>query len=248
MEIDFYKGTNPVLEFTIAAQDGSRKLELEVRRLIHGGRTARAANLSLLGDRHSLSDKRSSSPPSAVAFLVPTFNATTSSSIAMYDDDNYAEAEFAILTDQDRTKYVTIGSDHTDRNLELTGGSAKSRLIAPKVMAPTAWPYEEVKEHWDELVIRAHVYRDGESEPYQEGKVDAVLPPEAIFGVAAQQIGLEDYRGTVLFGGTIPFLQKERVFGSGWDLELLDPILDRRLQHHFEVEVIWHRVPPYGSA
>jgi hypothetical protein len=247
MGIDFYKGTSPVLHFTVAALDGSRTLELEVRRLIHGGRTARARNVSLLDDRDREAGGRSVEPPAAVAFLVPTFNATTSSKIAMYDHENYSEAEVAILTDDDGTRYVTVGSDHTDRDLELTGGSAKSRLAAPKVMAPTAWVYDEVKGHWDELVIRSHVYRDGEPELCQEGTIGTLLPADAIFAVATRQIGLDDFRGSVLFCGTIPYVQGEAPFGHAWDLELLDPVMDRRLQHHFEVEVIWHRVPPYGS-
>jgi hypothetical protein len=248
MEIDFYRGTSPILSFTVAALDGPQSLELEVRRLIHGGRTARVRNVRLLDNRDHEASGRDVGPPAAVAFLVPTFNATTTSKIAMYDRDNYSEAEVAILTDDEGTRYVTVGSDHIDRDLELGGGSAKSRLAAPKVMAPTAWLYDEVKSHWDDLVIRSHVYRDGQPELCQEGTIGFLLPADAIFAVATRQIGLNDFRGSVLFCGTVPYVQGEAPFGEAWDLELLDPVMDRRLQHHFEVEVIWHRVPPYASA
>jgi hypothetical protein len=248
MEIDFYKGTNPVLNFTVVAPGGSRRLELEVRWLIHGGRTARARNAGLLDEKDREVTGHGDGPPAAVAFLVPTFNATTSRRVAMFDNDNYSEAEAAILTDDDGTRYVTVGSDHTDRDLELTGGSPKSRLAAPKVMAPTAWPYDEVEGHWDDLVIRSHVYRNGKRELCQEGAIGTLLHPDAIFAVATKQIGLNDFRGSVLFCGTIPYVQGEAPFGKGWDLELLDPVRNRRLQHHFDVEVVWHRVPPHVSV
>jgi hypothetical protein len=248
MEIDFHKGTNPVLNLTIVGVGEPRRLELEVRRLIHAGRTARARNIGLLDEKDREPAGQSDGPPAAVAFLVPTFNATTSHRVTMFDNDNYSEAEAVILTDHDGTRYVTVGSDQSDKHLELTGGPAKSRLAAPKVIAPTAWPYDEVKGHWDDLVIRSHIYSDGNPELCQEGAIGTLLRPDAIFAVAMRQIGLSDFRASALFCGTIAYVQGQAPFGKAWDLELLDPVADRRICHHFEVEVVWHRVPPQAPT
>lgn len=248
MRIDFYKGTNPVLHFQVQGLHAEHQLEFEVRNLIHGGRSTRTAAVQAQPTEDLESGLHKYPPLSAVAFLVPTFNATTSDHIFMYDNANSAEVEFVILTDNQGNQYVTVGSDHTDRDLERTAGPPKSKLVAPKVMAPVVWPYEEVKDHWDQIVMRAYVCRDGERVLYQEDTLATLLTPEALLETAKQQTGLNDLGGSALFGGSIAFLHPESLFGRGWDLELFDPILQRSLKHHFDVDVIWHRIPPYPTA
>jgi hypothetical protein len=64
---------------------------------------------------------------------------------------------------------------------------------------------------------------------------------------AKAQTGLEDLRNSVLFGGTFPWLTGEFMWGPAWDLEMFDPVLNRTIKHHYEVEVVWHRVPPFPT-
>jgi hypothetical protein len=250
MEIDFYKGTNPVLAFTIRRLHEEYELWLEVKRLVHGGRSGREKSdvAKHVGDLESFGIKHAYPPLGPVAFLLPTFNATTSHRIAMYDNANNAEVESVLLVDKHDNIYVTVGSDHTDREMERSAGPPKAKLLAPKVMASEAWPYEEVKDHWNDLVMRAYAYRDGEPDIYQDEKLGANFDPETLMENTRTQIGLDDLRSTVMFGGTIPSLKGEFVFGKGWDLELFDPVLKRSLKHHYDVEVVWHRVPPYPTA
>lgn len=250
MKIDYHGGTNPVLEFRAKSLRSEKQLELEVMHLIHGGNTQRSRqkeikrgrDLARWGKVHRYA------PLGPVAFLVPTFNATTSHLIQMYDNANNAEVEYVVIIDQAAKIYASVGSDHTDRDLERTGGPPKSRLVAPKVVARDIWPYDEVKDHWHDLIMRAYVYRDDEPRLCQEETLKALLAVEDLIDITRRQTGLEDMRCSVLFGGTIPFLGRTFPRGRRWDLELFDPVLDRKIEHHYDVEVVWHRVPPYPTA
>ena len=63
------------------------------------------------------------------------------------------EVEFALLVDKN-TIYVGVGSDHTDLGIKKTNLVA-AKEIYYNVLAPKVWIYEEVKEYWDELVMRS---------------------------------------------------------------------------------------------
>jgi hypothetical protein len=65
--------------------------------------------------------------------------------------------------------------------------------------------------------------------------------------ITREQTGLTTLKNSVIFGGTIQSLTGGFMWGPAWDLELFDPVLNRTIYHHYEVEVVWHRVPPYPT-
>ena len=178
MVIDYWSGANPILQFKLRKKSGKDSLfELEVERLVHCGRTARdqlrlpqhaALPPSATGDRRPVHG--------AVAFLVPAVNATHSEKIQAYDIKNNAEVEPVIFFDEQEKMYVTVGSDHADRNLESTAGP-KSKLWMPKIMGGEAWLYEEIKEHWDYLILRMSAYMEGIHRLYMDDRISEILPP-----------------------------------------------------------------------
>jgi hypothetical protein len=85
------------------------------------------------------------------------------------------EAEFVLLRHAGRL-WVGAGSDHTDREVEKYGVTV-SKQLCEKPIAPVLWPYDEVAEHWDRLILRSHVLASGKSVLYQEGSVAALLHP-----------------------------------------------------------------------
>jgi hypothetical protein len=50
--------------------------------------------------------------------------------------------------------WVTVGFDHTNRKAETIGVSLSKQLCA-KVIGKDAWRYDEVKDHWEALVLRS---------------------------------------------------------------------------------------------
>ena len=48
--------------------------------------------------------------------------------------------------------------------------------MCDKPMAPVLWELEDVADHWDRMILRAHAWIDGERVLYQEGTLDCMLP------------------------------------------------------------------------
>ena len=90
-------------------------------------------------------------------------------SISIIGDQSSGEAEIVIIFDNDK-RYVTLGSDHTDRELE-TVSIHKSKQLCAKPIASTIWDFTEVEEHSDELELRSFVFVDGDWQLYQDDKV-----------------------------------------------------------------------------
>lgn len=95
---------------------------------------------------------------------------------------------------------LTVGSDHTDRDLERRNIAA-SKAACPKVLGTTCIPVDAI-EDWDSIVVTSRIDNDGVV--YQAGELSAVLPLEAILDRLKAQEGLECRDGDVLFLGTLP--------------------------------------------
>lgn len=139
--------------------------------------------------------------------------------------DTSGEVEFVLLNQQGDL-LVTVGSDHTDRKAEAIGVTLSKQLCA-KPTCPQAWRYDEVKPHWEKLVLRA--WADGEL--YQEGSVTAMRSPEDLLARYPLQPGWAMYCGTLAAKGGIRPAQRFR-------MELEDPVLQRRLSHEYAIKVL----------
>ena len=84
------------------------------------------------------------------------------------------EAEPVIVV-SDGDAWLTVGSDHTDRELERTSMDDAKRACQ-KVVARHRWKLPD-DDAWDRLVLRSSIEVDGRWEPYQESTLDALLPP-----------------------------------------------------------------------
>ena len=82
--------------------------------------------------------------------------------------------------------YISTGSDHNDRSLEdlqtaMLGkvfDSAKLKQMAPAVVAKDAWLYSDVKDHWDQIVLKSSVTEAGQKMPFQEFKLGDLMDLE----------------------------------------------------------------------
>jgi hypothetical protein len=139
--------------------------------------------------------------------------------------DTSGEVEFVLLKTENELR-VAVGSDHTDRKAETIGVSLSKQLCA-KPVSRESWRYDEVKPHWERLVLRA--WADGEL--YQEGPVTAMRSPEDLMGKYPLKAGYAMFCGTLAAkGGIRP--------AARFSMELEDPVLQRKLRHDYAITVL----------
>ena len=136
--------------------------------------------------------------------------------------DTSGEVEFVLIRTPEELR-VAVGSDHTDRKAE-TIGVALSKQLCAKPVSPQSWRYDEVKPHWERLVLRA--WADGQL--YQEGPVSAMRSPEDLMGRYPLEPGYAMFCGTLAAKGGI------RPSGR-FAMELEDPVLRRKLRHEYTI-------------
>jgi len=100
------------------------------------------ATLRSLPRRHS----RTSSTPTL--YPVSRRSLTQASLIEVLGEETSGEAEFVLLMENEKQIYVGVGSDHTDRKLEMFD-IAWSKNICPNVISTELWSFENVLPHWD---------------------------------------------------------------------------------------------------
>jgi len=150
---------------------------------------------------------------------------TYADSIQVSGLDTSGEVEFVLLSRKDGL-FVTVGSDHTDRKAETIGVSL-SKQLCQKPIAKDAWRYDEVKPHWDKLVLRAWA----DDQLYQEGPVTAMRSPEDLMRRYPLRTGFAMFCGTLAAkGGIRP--------ASIFRMELEDPVKQRKLKHEYRIDVL----------
>lgn len=144
------------------------------------------------------------------------------------------EVEFVLFVTEDDI-LVSVGSDHTDRKLEQQC-IQKAKQVAPKVCADRFWRYSDLESHWDDLMLRAWIERDGERVLYQEGAVSAILPVESLLEVVTDRAG-GPLMNSVIFSGTLAAING--LCPSAWFwMEIEDPVLGRKISHEYSVTAI----------
>jgi 4-hydroxyphenylacetate 3-monooxygenase len=114
--------------------------------------------------------------------------------------------------------YLTVGSDHTDRELERQGIQV-AKAACPKPIAATVIDLgdDPTAVAWDDIVARSWV--DGRA--YQEGTLAQMLPASEVLGEWERSSA----GGTTmaLFGGTLPLLDGTFRYGTEWRMSLQVP-------------------------
>lgn len=201
----------------------------DVKRLVCAGYTGRNKEMV---KRHILELERLGIPSPN---KVPTFYELPVELLSMDDHilvsspKTSGEVEYVLFMNRNEI-FVSLGSDHTDRELEKEDVK-KAKTVCPKVVAKKAWLYDEVKMHWDEIEIRSYIIENGKLKLYQEGKLSFILPPESLIEE------LEGEReGVVLFSGTFPVIEKLS-FSDYFKMEMVDPVLGRKIGHEYRISV-----------
>jgi hypothetical protein len=199
---------------------------VEIRELVIAGWTGRddQALRQHIRELEELGVKPPKTTP--IFYRVSANLLTTESEIQVSGADTSGEVEFVLLSKPDGL-WVTVGSDHTDRKAETVGVTLSKQLCA-KPTAADSWRYDEVKPHWERLVLRS--WTDGKL--YQEGPVTVIRSPEDLM---KKHGGLKV--GYAMFCGTLAALGGIRG-GERFRMELEDPVLKRKLSHEYRITVL----------
>jgi hypothetical protein len=219
-------------------QGSGRGIEFPVERLFNGGYAGRDQG-AVWRHVEELAEIGVPAPSrTPTLYALGNYMATTVDSIQVQHGRTSGEVEYVLLIGPDES-YVTVGSDHTDRELE-SRSVEWSKQIYPDVLAPEVWRYPEVADHWDELMLRCWVTESGERRLYQETTLAALLPPTAWLGMLDDLFG-ERPRQVVVMSGTVPALGGIS-FADAYEMEMHDPVLGRTIRHGYRVDVLHHKI------
>jgi hypothetical protein len=108
-------------------------------------------------------------------------------------------------------------------------------------MAATLWSYGEVKDHWDDLMLRAHIEENGDRVLYQEGSLTELRRPNELVAAYLAERGLAPDDGlpvgTALFCGALPAIGGIRPSGR-FEMTLDDPVRNERIEHGVDIKAL----------
>ena len=218
------------LHFHLESSEGDHSLQADIADLVIAGWAGRdhAGVLRHIKELEALGVTAPKSTP--VFYRLSSSCLSQAASIQVIGAASSGEVE-VVQFGRDGKTYITVGSDHTDRDAETYNVSI-SKGCCEKPVASKCWALDEVAPHWDELRIRSFIHEGGQWKLYQEGPLSSLLPHGELTSGYAATAKLPD--GIAMFCGTLPALGGIR-FASEYRLELEDPVLGRKLGHSYSV-------------
>jgi len=221
------------MNFRLVTREGSKDLKVNFDKVLAIGFAGRD-QAKVMEHIHEL-EEIGVKAPASIPILYPCADllVTQDDYIQVLGKESSGEVEFVIIL-QDGKTYIGLGSDHTDRALEAVS-IAKSKQICSKPIAQEVWLYDEVKDHWDDLKLVSWQIHNGEEELYQNGKISEILPVEKIIEKVKKAYPVMD--NMIMFSGTVPVLNGF-VYGERFRCELQDDVLQRKITHTYDVNLI----------
>ncbi|XUY29297.1 DUF2848 domain-containing protein [Agrobacterium sp. rho-8.1] len=222
------------LHFTIESATSQSEIEIEIDHLVVAGWAGRdrAAIDHHIEELAAIGVPRPSTVP--LYYRVSNNSAVQTDLIQSVGTQSSGEVETFIFRSGNNL-YVSLASDHTDRKLE-SHSVALSKQICPKPIASTAWPFAEVADHWDQLIIRSWIDENDAQTLYQEGPLSSLrTPQDLIFGLTAGDSALPEKTGMIC--GTVGAIGGIRP-SARFTMELFDPVLNRSIRHGYAIEIL----------
>lgn len=219
-------------DFELLSLSESKSVRVRIGQLIIAGWTGR--NKSAMEEHMQELEKIGiSRPTSAPIFyhLSPGL-VTQDDQITVVGEDTSGEVEFFILTLEDGL-WLGVASDHTDRKTEAYNVTISKQACA-KPISKSLWRYEDVVDHWGELVMRSYSYENGQRNLYQEGPVTTMLTVEELLDRLNMESGNLGVN-SIMFCGTLSVRGGIRAMDA-FEIELEDPVLNRVIRHKYAVK------------
>lgn len=222
------------LHFTLETSSSRSDLAIEIEQLVVAGWAGRdrAAIDHHIEELAAIGVPRPSTVP--LFYRVSDNSAVQADVIQSVGTESSGEVETFIFRSGEEL-YVSLASDHTDRKLEAHS-VALSKQICAKPIATTAWPFVEVADHWDQLIIRSWIEENGSETLYQEGPLSSLRTPlDLIAGFTGGETALPEKTGMIC--GTVGAIGGIRPSGR-FTMELFDPVLNRSIRHSYSIETL----------
>lgn len=227
--------TSHELSVTVAERESNITTTLPIHRLLNCGYTGRDER-AVKAHIDELAEEGIPAPDDFPTFYPkPTHLLSTQDHIEVLGDRTSGEAEFMLLPTDDGI-LVSVGSDHTNRELE-TEDVGLSKAVCPNVISDQFWRFSDIADHWDALELRSWVTDGEERMQYQAASVDQIKHPENLLELVESRLAAP-LEHTAIFSGSVATETDELVCGTRFETELYDPQLDRRLQCSYDVTVI----------
>jgi len=217
-----------VLRFDV---DQGAPVDLQPKQLVIAGWTGRdrASIDHHIDELAAIGVPRPSSVP--LYYRVAAALLTQAPRIEVLGAGSSGEVEPVLVRAQGRW-WLTVGSDHTDRDAERAGVALSKQLCA-KPVASSAWDWERLAARADAIGLRSEIFEHGRWVRYQDGALASIRPlPQLIAGLPADAPVAD---GLVLFCGTLGALPDAAGRGvrpaARMRLQLIDG--DRALTHEY---------------
>jgi hypothetical protein len=214
--------------------DKPEKRTVELNQVIIAGWTGRDS-VALNKHIEELKELGIAPPTKVPCYFRASVNVISTQSDLQYcGEDGTGEVEFYLLSQPDGM-WVGVASEHTDRKVE-TYSIPVSKQLCQKAISSDLWRFDEVRPHWDKLILRAHILEGGKRKLYQEGPLGDIRDPEEL--IAKYTGGKAQLApGTLMFGGTFSAIGGVRP-ASEFHMELEDPVRKRSLRHSYRIHTI----------
>lgn len=220
--------------FDLVGHRGREPWTVEVRSMVNAGWAGRdtAAVTAHIEEMKAVGV----APPARVplTFALARFLLTQGDSVEVYSPESSGEVEYVLVVTGERIG-ITVGSDHTDRQVE--GISVElSKRICPNVVASTVWDLEEVASHVDDLRLRAWVRDHGQWVLYQDAPLGQLLP--SAYWLDRLGPRRAEPGAIVFFSGTVATVDGVLRYGNGFRMSLDDPRRGRAITHEYAVHLV----------
>lgn len=217
-----------MLRFAIG---GGEAVEMQPRQLVIAGWTGRDPE----SIRHHIDElaaigvPRPSTVP--LYYRVAASLLTQAQQIEVLGAGSSGEVEPVLVRARDRW-WLTVGSDHTDRDAERAGVALSKQLCA-KPLASQAWAWDALAARADTIGLRSDIFEGGRWVRYQDGSLRSIRPLEHLLAGLPAELPVGD--GLVMFCGTLGALPDAQGRGvrpaARMRLQLVDG--DQLLTHEY---------------
>lgn len=178
-----------------------------------------------------LEEQLNVAPPKKIPtiFEVAKETVTQDDNLFFVGEQTSGECEYVIII-KDGKKYIGLGSDHTDRELEAIS-VPKSKQVCLKPISQDFWEYDEIKDHMNEIKLISK--QNGKL--YQDGTLADILPVEEILKELTDVLGEID--NCIIFSGTVPLVDGY-LYTDNFYMELNDERLNRKIVCEYKINVI----------
>jgi len=221
------------LIFTVHRGGKQSREVVPIRHAIIAGWTGRdtVALEKHIKELEALGVARPASTP--IFYRVAASRITTADAIEAAGAESSGEVEF-VLVQYAGALYVGVGSDHTDRKVE-TYNVTVSKQMCEKPVGAELWAFDDVKDRWDELVLRSWACEGSSMTLYQEGSVAAMRAPLELIELYGAKGGLPE--GTLMFCGTLAAKGGIRP-APRFEFELEDAKRGMRIRHGYDIQTL----------